>query len=96
MRLPSAPFVSTVFNTDLCIVELVGADNRPVTPGAPSAKVLVTNLYNVTQPLIRYEPTDTFTASPMPPSTAICGPAYKGATTKCGTRTPPTSIGQQR
>ena len=65
MRLPSEPFVSTVFNTDLCItdlciVELVGADNRPVTPGAPSAKVLVTNLYNVTQPLIRYEPTDIF------------------------------------
>ena len=64
MRLPSEPFVSTVFNTDLCIVELVGADNRPVTPGAPSAKVLVTNLYNVTQPLIRYELTDTFIRQP--------------------------------
>jgi phenylacetate-CoA ligase len=64
MRLPSAPFVSTVFNTDLCIVELVGADNRPVTPGVSSAKVLVTNLYNVTQPLIRYELTDTFIRQP--------------------------------
>jgi len=64
MRLPSEPFVSTVFNTDLCIVELVGADNRPVTPGVPSAKVLVTNLYNVTQPLIRYELTDTFIRQP--------------------------------
>ena len=33
-----------VFNTDMCIVELVDADNRPVAPGVPSAKVLVTNL----------------------------------------------------
>jgi len=53
-----------VFNTDMCIVELVDADNRPVTPGVPSAKVLVTNLYNLTQPLIRYELTDTFIRQP--------------------------------
>ena len=56
--------MSSVFNTDLCIVELVDADNRPVTPGVPSAKVLVTNLYNATQPLIRYELTDTFIRPP--------------------------------
>lgn len=49
-----------VFNTDRCIVELVDAQNRPVAPGTPSAKVLVTNLYNLAQPLIRYELTDTF------------------------------------
>jgi phenylacetate-CoA ligase len=53
-----------VFNTDLCIVELVDADNRPVAPGVPGAKVLVTNLYNLTQPLIRYELTDTFVRQP--------------------------------
>jgi phenylacetate-CoA ligase len=53
-----------VFNSDLCIVELVDADNNPVAPGAPSAKVLVTNLYNRTQPLIRYELTDTFIQQP--------------------------------
>jgi phenylacetate-CoA ligase len=53
-----------VFNTDLCIVELVDADNGPVEPGVPSAKVLVTNLYNLTQPLIRYELTDTFIRQP--------------------------------
>jgi phenylacetate-CoA ligase len=41
-----------VFNTDLCIVELVDNLNRPVAPGSPAAKVLVTNLYNLTQPLI--------------------------------------------
>jgi phenylacetate-coenzyme A ligase PaaK-like adenylate-forming protein len=53
-----------VFNTDLCIVELVDADNHPVAAGEPSAKVLVTNLYNLTQPLIRYELTDTFIRQP--------------------------------
>jgi phenylacetate-coenzyme A ligase PaaK-like adenylate-forming protein len=48
------------FNTDMCIVELVDADNRPSPIGVPAAKVLVTNLYNLAQPLIRYELTDTF------------------------------------
>lgn len=52
------------FNTDMCIVELVDADNRPVPPGVPSAKVLVTNLYNFVQPLIRYELTDAFDRQP--------------------------------
>ncbi len=49
-----------VFNSDLCIAELVDVENRPVPPGVPSAHVLVTNLYNLTQPLIRYELTDSF------------------------------------
>ena len=49
-----------VFNSDLCIVELVDADNKAVAEGVPSAKVLLTNLYNVAQPLIRYELTDSF------------------------------------
>ncbi|MGO9511869.1 MAG: hypothetical protein ACLPXZ_32725 [Mycobacterium sp.] len=53
-----------VFNTDMCIVELVDAANRPVAPGIPSAKVLVTNLYNLTQPLIRYELNDVFVRQP--------------------------------
>jgi phenylacetate-CoA ligase len=48
------------FNTDMCIVELVDAENRPSPVGVPAAKVLVTNLFNLTQPLIRYELTDTF------------------------------------
>jgi phenylacetate-coenzyme A ligase PaaK-like adenylate-forming protein len=50
--------------TDSCIVELVDADNRPVPPGTPSAKVLVTNLFNDLQPLIRYELNDSFTQQP--------------------------------
>jgi phenylacetate-CoA ligase len=49
-----------VFNSDMCIVELVDERNEPVPPGVASAKVLVTNLYNRVQPLIRYELTDSF------------------------------------
>jgi phenylacetate-coenzyme A ligase PaaK-like adenylate-forming protein len=52
------------FATDMCIVELVDAQNRPVVHGAASARVLVTNLYNLTQPLIRYELTDRFIRFP--------------------------------
>jgi phenylacetate-coenzyme A ligase PaaK-like adenylate-forming protein len=52
------------FADDMCIAELVDADNRPVAPGETSAKVLVTNLHNFTQPIIRYELTDRFTAEP--------------------------------
>jgi len=52
------------FNTDTCIVELVDAENRPVPPGVPSAKALVTNLTNLTQPLIRYELNDVFVREP--------------------------------
>jgi phenylacetate-coenzyme A ligase PaaK-like adenylate-forming protein len=52
------------FATDTCLVELVDADNRPIGPGRPSAKALVTNLHNLTQPLIRYELTDRFVAEP--------------------------------
>jgi phenylacetate-CoA ligase len=48
------------FAEDTCIVELVDADNRPVGPGEVADKVLVTNLVNHVQPLIRYELTDRF------------------------------------
>jgi phenylacetate-CoA ligase len=50
------------FAGDMCLAELVGEDNNPVPAGVPSARVLVTNLHNLTQPLIRYELTDRFTA----------------------------------
>jgi phenylacetate-coenzyme A ligase PaaK-like adenylate-forming protein len=50
------------FNTDLCLVELVDADYRPTPPGVPSQKVLITNLANPAQPLIRYELADRFVA----------------------------------
>jgi phenylacetate-CoA ligase len=49
------------FAEDTCIVELVDERGAPVAPGTTSAKVLVTNLSNLAQPLIRYELTDRFT-----------------------------------
>ena len=48
------------FNSDVCIAEPVDEDGRPVPPGVPSAKVLITNLSNHVQPLIRYEMLDSF------------------------------------
>jgi phenylacetate-CoA ligase len=52
------------FNSDSCIVELVDACNRPVAPGARGTKILVTNLANRVQPLIRYEMHDGFVQQP--------------------------------
>jgi phenylacetate-CoA ligase len=52
------------FATDMCIAELVDEHNRPVADGVASAKVLLTNLHNHTQPLIRYELTDHFILRP--------------------------------
>ena len=46
---------------DLAILEVVDEHNRPVPPGRPGYKVLVTNLHNRTQPLIRYELADSVT-----------------------------------
>jgi phenylacetate-coenzyme A ligase PaaK-like adenylate-forming protein len=56
------------FATDMCLVEVVDDDNQPVDEGATSAKILVTNLHNLTQPLIRYEVTDRFTRYPDAPN----------------------------
>jgi phenylacetate-coenzyme A ligase PaaK-like adenylate-forming protein len=50
------------FASDMCIAELVDDHNRPVEPGVVASKVLLTNLHNFTQPLIRYELTDRFVA----------------------------------
>ena len=49
------------FAGDTCLAECTDDEGRPVPDGVPSSKVLVTNLYNLTQPLIRYELTDRFT-----------------------------------
>jgi phenylacetate-coenzyme A ligase PaaK-like adenylate-forming protein len=43
---------------DLLIVEVVDAGSRPVPDGEVGEKVLLTNLANFTQPLIRYELSD--------------------------------------
>jgi len=46
---------------DQTLVEVVDAADRPVPPGVPGHKVLVTNLVNRVQPLIRYEISDSVT-----------------------------------
>jgi phenylacetate-coenzyme A ligase PaaK-like adenylate-forming protein len=53
---------------DLCIVEVVDGNDRPVGPGVLGQKYLLTNLYNRVQPLIRYEVTDmlAIAAEPCP------------------------------
>ena len=56
------------FAADMCLAELVDDDNNPVRAGVPSAKVLVTNLHNFTQPLVRYELTDRFTSPHVTPA----------------------------
>ncbi len=45
-------------NDDWLIVEPVDAEGNPVPDGVLSDKILLTNLYNYTQPFIRYEVTD--------------------------------------
>ena len=52
------------FADDVCIVELVDDEDQPVKPGAVSSSVLVTNLYNHVQPLIRYRIEDRFIRRP--------------------------------
>lgn len=45
-------------NDDWIIVESVDKNNRPVPAGVQADKILLTNLFNFTQPFIRYEVTD--------------------------------------
>ncbi len=51
---------------DLLIIEPVDEVGRPVLPGQRSAKLYLTNLYNPTTPLIRYEVTDEVTVLDEP------------------------------
>lgn len=53
-------------NADWVIVEPVDADHRPVPPGEPSHTVLVTNLANRVQPILRYDLGDSVLARPDP------------------------------
>jgi phenylacetate-coenzyme A ligase PaaK-like adenylate-forming protein len=45
-------------NEDACHLEAVDDDGRPVAPGERGDRLLVTNLLNTAQPLLRYELTD--------------------------------------
>ena len=51
---------------DMCIVENVDDDDRPVAPGEVGSRVLVTNLFNRVQPLIRFEVSDLVAVEPEP------------------------------
>jgi phenylacetate-CoA ligase len=55
------------FASDTCLAECVDEAGRPVPDGTTSARVLLTNLHNLTQPLIRYELTDRFTPAGTSP-----------------------------
>jgi phenylacetate-CoA ligase len=53
-------------NDDWVIVEPVDINNNPVPNGVRSDKILLTNLFNYTQPFIRYEITDRVTLHDEP------------------------------
>ena len=57
-------------NADWVMLEGVDADYRPVPPGEASATVLLTNLANRVQPVIRYDLGDSVIAKPDP---CTCG-----------------------
>ncbi|HEX3600372.1 MAG TPA: hypothetical protein VHU84_09540 [Lacipirellulaceae bacterium] len=57
-------------NADWAILEVVDEHNRPVPPGTKGAKVLLTNLANYVQPIIRYEIGDVVT---MATESCECG-----------------------
>ncbi len=77
------------FASDTCIAECVDEAGRPVSDGTASARVLVTNLHNLTQPLIRYELTDRFHPGREPARAGSCAPASRDAPTTSSATGPP-------
>jgi phenylacetate-coenzyme A ligase PaaK-like adenylate-forming protein len=57
-------------NDDWLIIEPVDKDNKPIPDGVQSDKILLTNLFNYTQPFIRYEVTDRVVMHHEP---CVCG-----------------------
>jgi phenylacetate-CoA ligase len=53
-------------NADWAILEVVDEHNQPMPPGQPGKKVLLTNLANYVQPIIRYEIGDIVTMATEP------------------------------
>ena len=62
------------WSDDLAIIEPVDQHGDPVPPGVPAAKILITSLFQLTQPLIRYEITDEMTLLDEP---CACGCAHR-------------------
>jgi phenylacetate-CoA ligase len=63
------------FAEDLNIVEPVDAKGAPVAPGERSSQILLTNLYNLSLPLIRYEISDEVEIEKDP---CACGSTFIG------------------
>lgn len=59
---------------DFCVVENVDDAGRPVPDGRPGSRLLVTNLFNHVQPLIRLEVNDSITFEPSP---CPCGRPFR-------------------
>jgi phenylacetate-coenzyme A ligase PaaK-like adenylate-forming protein len=64
----------THFSEDQLIIEPVDLAGQPTPAGERSAKVYLTNLYNMALPLIRYEITDEVSVMPEP---CPCGSAHR-------------------
>ena len=77
---------------DVALFENVDEEGRPVPAGEPGARLLVTSLHNLVQPIIRLEVTDVFTidgAVPMRPDARAGagdrGPQRRRADSRRGT-----------
>ena len=66
---------------DLVILEPADADGNVVPYGQPADRLLLTNLYNLAQPLIRYDLVDAVTMSDEP---CPCGCAHRRITAVSG------------
>jgi phenylacetate-CoA ligase len=73
---------------DLVVVEVVDVDDRPVAPGFPGHKVLLTSLVNRVQPLLRYELTDSVTVAGGPNPLGCRTPASPRSTAAATTSSP--------
>ena len=62
---------------DLVILEPADADGNVVPYGQPAERMLLTNLFNLTQPLIRYDLVDAVTMTDKP---CPCGCAHRRIT----------------
>ena len=51
---------------DMAVLEVVDENNRPVPDGVLGHKILITNLFSYTRPIIRYEITDMIEMSEEP------------------------------
>ncbi len=70
----SCPHGTVHVNEDACVLEPVDDDLRPVPMGREAPRVLVTNLLNTVQPLVRYELTDSITVDDAP---CPCGSPFR-------------------